>query len=126
VSADQAAIDGAQVQFSYATIAAPTDGRAGVRQVDPRIGATTINPKLLTRAERLQYEGYLRRKQTNAAIMALVRDAVPLKEIVRRQDTVVNLSPSQSRRQHGCLPDTAKYARCPLALSGCAMERGLP
>jgi hypothetical protein len=84
VSADQVAIDGAQVQFSYATIAAPIDGRAGVRQVDPGIGATTINPKLLTRAERLQYEGYLRRKQTNAAIMALVRDAVPLKEIVRR------------------------------------------
>jgi transposase len=48
------------------------------------IGGTTINPKLLTCAERLQYEGYLRRKQTNAVIMALVRDAVPLKEIVRR------------------------------------------
>ena len=45
---------------------------------------TTINPELLTRAERLQYEGYVRRKETNAAIMALVRDAVPLKEIVRR------------------------------------------
>ena len=39
---------------------------------------------LLRCAERLQYEGYLRRKQTNAAIMALVRDAEPLKEIVRR------------------------------------------
>jgi transposase len=39
------------------------------------IGATTINPKLLTCAERLQYEGYSP-AQTNAAIMALVGDAV--------------------------------------------------
>jgi multidrug efflux system membrane fusion protein len=35
VSADQAAIDGAAVQLSYATIAAPIDGRVGLRQVDP-------------------------------------------------------------------------------------------
>ena len=58
--------------------------RRSMRVIRTAIGATTINPELLTRAERLQYEGYLRRKQTNAAIMALVRDAVPLKEIVRR------------------------------------------
>jgi transposase len=58
--------------------------RRSMRVIRTAIGATTINPKLLTCAERLQYEGYLRRKQTNAAIMALVRDAVPLKEIVRR------------------------------------------
>jgi hypothetical protein len=32
----------------------------------------------------LQYKGYLRRKETNATIMALVSDGVPLKEIVRR------------------------------------------
>jgi membrane fusion protein, multidrug efflux system len=46
VSADQAAIDGAQVQFSYATIAAPIDGRAGVRQVDPGniVHASDTNP----------------------------------------------------------------------------------
>lgn len=58
--------------------------RRSMRVIRAAIGATTINPKLLTCAERLQYEGYLRRKQTNAAIMELVRDAVPLKEIVRR------------------------------------------
>jgi transposase len=58
--------------------------RRSMRAIRTAIGATTINPELLTRAERLQYEGYLRRKQTNAAIMALAREAVPLKEIVRR------------------------------------------
>ncbi len=58
--------------------------RRSMRAIRTALGATTINPELLTRAERLQYDGYLQRKQTNAAIMALVRDAVPLKEIARR------------------------------------------
>ena len=34
IDADQAAIESAQTQLSYATIAAPIDGRAGFRQVD--------------------------------------------------------------------------------------------
>src|SRR5664280_2563212 len=58
--------------------------RKSMRAIRSAIGATTINPKLLTCAERLQYESYLRREETNTAIMALVRDGVPLKEIVRR------------------------------------------
>lgn len=58
--------------------------RRSMRVIRVAIGSTTINPELLTCAERLQYEGYLRRKDANAAIMALVKDAVPLKEIVRR------------------------------------------
>ena len=60
--------------------------RRSMRAIRTAVGATTINPEPLTRAEKLQYEGYLRRKQTNEAIMALVRDAVPLKEIVRRTE----------------------------------------
>jgi hypothetical protein len=55
-----------------------------MRVIRTAIGAATINPKLLTCAERLQYDGHLRRKQTHAAIIALIRDAVPFKEIVRR------------------------------------------
>jgi transposase len=58
--------------------------RRSMRMIRAAIGATRINPKLLTCAERLQYEGYLRRRETNAAITALVRDGVPLKEIARR------------------------------------------
>jgi Transposase and inactivated derivatives len=58
--------------------------RRSMRVIRTAIGATTINPELLTCAERLQFEGYLRREETNTAIMALVRDGVPLKEIVRR------------------------------------------
>ena len=43
-----------------------------LRQVRAAVGAATINPDLLTAAERLQYEGYLRREDTNVAISAFV------------------------------------------------------
>jgi transposase len=58
--------------------------RKSMRAIRSAIGAATIDPKPLTCAERLQYEGYLRREETGAAIMALVKDGVPIKEIVRR------------------------------------------
>jgi transposase len=58
--------------------------RKSMREIRSAIGTTTINPKLLTAAERLQYEGYLRRQDTNAAILALLKDGVAIKEIVRR------------------------------------------
>jgi transposase len=45
--------------------------RKSMRQIRSVIGATTIDPELLTAAERIQYEGYLRREETNAAILAL-------------------------------------------------------
>jgi len=67
-----------------ATAVFPDAVRRSMRVIRFAIGATTINPELLTCAERPQYQGYLRRKETKAAIMALVRDGVPLKEIVRR------------------------------------------
>ena len=49
-----------------------------------RIGATTVNPALLSCAEKLQYEGYLRREETHAAVLKLARDGTASKEIVRR------------------------------------------
>jgi transposase len=58
--------------------------RKSMRSIRAAIGATTIDPKLLTAAERLQYEGFLHREDANAAILALHNDGVPIKEIVRR------------------------------------------
>lgn len=58
--------------------------RKSMRQIPTVIGATTIDPKLLTAAERLQYEGYLRREETNAAILALSKNGIPIKQIVRK------------------------------------------
>jgi hypothetical protein len=41
------------------------------------------NPASLTAAERIQYESYLRRKDTNAAILRQAQTGISLKEIVR-------------------------------------------
>lgn len=39
-----------------------------MRQIRTAIGAATVDPDLLTAAERIQYEGYLRREEANAAM----------------------------------------------------------
>ena len=53
--------------------------RKSMRQI-----RAAINPDLLTAAEQLQYEGYLRREEDNAVILGLAKEGVPIKEIVRR------------------------------------------
>ncbi|MFK4529378.1 transposase [Bradyrhizobium japonicum] len=58
--------------------------RKSMRQIRSAIGATTINPELLTAAERLQYEGYLRREEANATILSLSKGGTPIKQIVRQ------------------------------------------
>ena len=47
-------------------------------------GTTVIDPALLTRAERLQHDGFLRREQANAAITRLAEGGHTIKAIVRR------------------------------------------
>jgi transposase len=42
-----------------------------MRTIRVGIGSSIIDPKLLTRAERLQYDGYLRHQETNESILAL-------------------------------------------------------
>lgn len=55
-----------------------------MRQIRRAVGSTVIDPKLLTYAERLQYEGYLRRQETNDSILALSKQGMPIKQIVKR------------------------------------------
>lgn len=47
------------------------------------VGAVTLDPDLLTKAERLQYEGFLRRQQTNRMVRQMAGDGLPIKRIVR-------------------------------------------
>lgn len=42
-----------------------------------------LDPGILTAAERLQYQGFQRRQQTNALIQRMGREGVPIKRIVR-------------------------------------------
>jgi transposase len=67
-----------------ASAAFPDAGRESMRSIRSAIGATIINPELLTCVEKLQYHDYLRREEISAAIMALAKDSVPIKQIVRR------------------------------------------
>jgi transposase len=58
--------------------------RKSMRVIRTALGATTINTELLTCAEKLQYEGYLRREETNAAILKFAKQGVPIKQIARQ------------------------------------------
>ncbi len=58
--------------------------RKSMRLIRVAIGAATISPDLLTAAERLQYEGYLRREEASASILSLAKEGISIKEIVRR------------------------------------------
>jgi len=55
-----------------------------MRQIRKAVGSAIIDPKLLTYAERLQYDGYLRRQETNEAILELSKQGIPIKQIVKR------------------------------------------
>src|SRR5271163_2203211 len=57
--------------------------RKSMRQIRAAIDATTIHPELLTAAERIQYEGYLRREQANAAILKQAEMGASIKDVVR-------------------------------------------
>ena len=57
--------------------------RKSMRAIREALGATTVNPDLLTCAEKLQYDGFLRREEMNTAVLALFREGMSIKRIVR-------------------------------------------
>lgn len=48
------------------------------------VAKNQMSPALLTAAERVQYEGFLRRQEINAAVQALAAEGLAIKAIVRR------------------------------------------
>jgi transposase len=58
--------------------------RLSMPAVRGALAMATIDPALLTAAERLQYEGFLRREDTARQILTLKEDGHSIKEIVRR------------------------------------------
>lgn len=57
--------------------------RGCMRQIRAALGAATVDPGLLTAAEKLQYEGFLYREDVNAAVLTLHKAGKSIKEIVR-------------------------------------------
>ncbi len=58
--------------------------RQSMRPIRQVMETTTLNPELLTAAERLQYDGYLRREDTNTTILEQATAGMTIREIVRK------------------------------------------
>lgn len=58
--------------------------RLSMRNVRTALGTVAIDPALLTAAERLRHEGFLRREDTTRQILALKEAGHSIKDIVRR------------------------------------------
>ena len=72
--------------------------RKSMRQIRAAMGTAMVDPSLLTFAEKLQYEGYVRRGATIAAILSLSQQGIGIKEIVRRTGYSRGLYPNNSSR----------------------------
>ena len=53
-------------------------------QIRQAVGSNVVSPTLLNYAQRLQYEGYLRRQETNEAIWELKKKGTSIRQIVRQ------------------------------------------
>ena len=58
--------------------------RRSMRQIRQTLGSVVIDPALLTCAERIQYDGFLRRQENHQVIKHLADAGLPIKEITRR------------------------------------------
>lgn len=57
--------------------------RRSMQAIRQALGSTTVDPALLTRAARIQYDGFVRRQEDARIITDLAGKGVPIKEIVR-------------------------------------------
>jgi Transposase len=99
--------------------------RKSMRQIRTAMGSTVINPSLLTFAEKLQYEGYVRREETNAVILSLseqwaagCRNGAALWRVLRLrgfQGCLRVVSEWSARRKKSERADPAALARAPSA-----------
>jgi hypothetical protein len=58
--------------------------RQSFRAIRQALSTRTVDPDLLTRAQKLRYEGFLRREADNSVIRRAARAGMPIKEIFQR------------------------------------------
>ncbi|MBK1659693.1 transposase [Paracraurococcus ruber] len=58
--------------------------RADLGAIRRALDSGSVNPDLLSAAERVQYESYLQRREANDVVRAMAAAGTPIKEIVRR------------------------------------------
>jgi transposase len=75
--------------------------RRSMRAIRQVLGSTVIDPKLLTSAERIRYDGYLRRQENHQAIKRLADAGTSIKEITRRTGPSRKLVRSVLRGEDG-------------------------
>ena len=61
-----------------------TADQRSMREIRKAVGSDVVDPTALSCAERRQHSGWLRREEENTAILALAKQGVSIKEIVRR------------------------------------------
>jgi transposase len=100
--------------------------RRSMRGIRVAIGATTINPELLTCAESLRYQGYLRRRRRMQQLPLLSGTQSRSRKSSAGRATVVILSArSAAAAAPMCSGPPSKHARRPPAVPGCAMDQRL-
>src|SRR5690606_27910846 len=70
--------------FENASAALLSAVRHQMGAIRAALGQSPVDPSVLTAAERLQHAGWRRRAEADAAVLALHKDGVAIKEIVRR------------------------------------------
>jgi transposase len=58
--------------------------RQHIRAIREALASTAIDPSVLTKAERRQWEGFQRRQEATEAVLGLTRKGIPIKQIVRQ------------------------------------------
>ena len=98
-----------------------------MQAVRKAVGIDVVDPMVLSCAERRQHSGWLRREEENAAILALAKQGVAIKEIVRRNQQVAwACPPGGARRPHGRFPQPAVLARSFPEAARCGLGKWLP
>lgn len=86
--------------------------RRSMRGIRAAIGATMVNPVLLTSAERLRFQGYLRRQKACGTIASpLSATKYRSKGSSAGQGAAATLSARSVERGHGRLPNPSEHAR---------------